>query len=108
MAISQSLGLIGTLQHAVKRSGEMISHVAAVERIVQYTNLPKEASWTSDNPPPADWPKHGQVTLNNVSMKYDKEEAPVLKVIRTVTRTVYLHYFIFNCIEIVFFISITL
>ncbi|KAK1124889.1 hypothetical protein K0M31_006239 [Melipona bicolor] len=79
LAISQSLGIMGSLQHAVKRNGEMISHVASVERILEYTNLPKEASWTSDAPPPVDWPKHGQVTLNNVSMKYDKEEAPVLK-----------------------------
>ncbi|KOX72483.1 hypothetical protein WN51_01583 [Melipona quadrifasciata] len=79
LAISQSLGIMGSLQHAVKRNGEMMSHVASVERILEYTNLPKEASWTSDDPPPADWPKHGQVTLNNVSMKYDKEEAPVLK-----------------------------
>ena len=83
LAISQSLGIIGSLQHVVKRSGEMISHVTSVERILEYTNLPKEPSWTSDDPPPADWPKHGQVTLNNVSMKYDKEEPPVLKVTRT-------------------------
>ncbi|CAD1468871.1 unnamed protein product [Heterotrigona itama] len=44
LAISQSLGIIGSLQHAVKRSGEMISHAASVERILKYTNLPQEVS----------------------------------------------------------------
>ncbi|KAK1124887.1 hypothetical protein K0M31_006237 [Melipona bicolor] len=39
LAISQSLSIMGSLQHAVKRSGE-ISHVASVERILEYTKEP--------------------------------------------------------------------
>ncbi|KAK9297341.1 hypothetical protein QLX08_008914 [Tetragonisca angustula] len=54
LTISQSLGIIGSLQHVVKRSGEMISHVTSVEGILEYTNLPKEPSCTSDDPPPTD------------------------------------------------------
>ncbi|CAL7941694.1 unnamed protein product [Xylocopa violacea] len=79
LAISQSLIMIGTLQYGVKQSGEMVANMTSVERILQYTNLPKESSWTSNNPPPADWPQNGQVTLKNVSMRYDKDEPPVLK-----------------------------
>ncbi|KAF3429106.1 hypothetical protein E2986_12427 [Frieseomelitta varia] len=44
LAISQSLGIIGSLQHVVKRSGKMISHVTSVDRILEYNNLPKEPS----------------------------------------------------------------
>ncbi|XP_076757864.1 ATP-binding cassette sub-family C member 4 isoform X2 [Xylocopa sonorina] len=79
LAISQSLIMIGSLQYGVKQSGEMVAHMTSVERILQYTNLPKESSWTSKNPPPADWPQNGQVALKNVSMRYDVNEHPVLK-----------------------------
>ncbi|XP_003399081.1 ATP-binding cassette sub-family C member 4 isoform X1 [Bombus terrestris] len=79
LAISQSLIIVGTLQHGMRQSGEMIAHITSVERILQYINLPKEDPWTSDNPPPADWPKHGQLALKNVSMKYDQDETAVLK-----------------------------
>lgn len=80
LAISQSLIIVGTLQHGVKQSGEMVSQITSVERILQYTQLPNEGSWDSDNPPASDWPKHGRLTLKNVNMKYDKNEPPVLKV----------------------------
>lgn len=82
LAISQSLIIVGTLQHGMRQSGEMIAHITSVERILQYINLPKEDPWTSDNPPPADWPKHGQLALKNVSMKYDRDETAVLKVMK--------------------------
>nr|XP_012135510.1 PREDICTED: multidrug resistance-associated protein 4-like isoform X4 [Megachile rotundata] len=78
LALSQSLFLMGALQHGVKQSGNMILQITSVERILQYTNLPKEASWTSKDPPD-DWPKYGEVTLKNVSMKYEEDKPPVLK-----------------------------
>ncbi|XP_043261450.1 uncharacterized protein LOC122402590 [Colletes gigas] len=79
LAISQSLIIIGTLQYGVRQSGEMVSQITSVERIMQYTRLPSEGSWESDNPPPSDWPEHGRVSLKNVSMKYETDEPPVLK-----------------------------
>ncbi|OAD54852.1 hypothetical protein WN48_06052 [Eufriesea mexicana] len=79
LVISQSLIVIGTLQHGVKQSGEMMSNITSVERILQYTNLPKESPWTSKNPPPEDWPKYGQLILKNLSLKYNKDDPPVLK-----------------------------
>ncbi|XP_043798521.1 ATP-binding cassette sub-family C member 4-like isoform X2 [Apis laboriosa] len=79
IAISQSLIIIGCLQYGLKQLGETISQLTSVERIVQYTNLPKEASWTSNDPPPINWPENGQLILKNVYMKYDQNEAPVLK-----------------------------
>lgn len=81
LAISQSMILIGLLQYGVKQSSNMVLQITAVERILQYTDLPNEAPWKSDDPPPADWPKHGKVVLRNISLKYDKNQTPVLKVI---------------------------
>ncbi|XP_053982950.1 ATP-binding cassette sub-family C member 4-like [Hylaeus volcanicus] len=79
LAISQSLIIIGCLQHGVKQSGEMVSQITSVERILQYTRLPSEGAWESDAPPPPDWPKHGRVVLKNVSLSYEKDKSPVLK-----------------------------
>lgn len=80
LAISQALILIGGLQYGVKQSAETISLMTAVERVLQYTNLPVEGHITSNNPPPPTWPDKGQLTLKNVSMKYNTDSSPVLKV----------------------------
>ncbi|XP_011877749.1 PREDICTED: multidrug resistance-associated protein 4-like isoform X1 [Vollenhovia emeryi] len=79
LAISQSLILIGCLQYGIKQSTETMSLMTSVERVLQYTNLPQEKPITSDNPPPPTWPSQGQLVLKDVSMKYHKDDPPVLK-----------------------------
>ncbi|XP_012058534.1 PREDICTED: multidrug resistance-associated protein 4-like [Atta cephalotes] len=79
LAISQSLILIGCLQYVTKQFSESVSLMTSVERILQYTNLPKEEPITSDNPPPPTWPSQGQLILKNVNMKYHMDDPPVLK-----------------------------
>lgn len=79
LAISQSLILVGGLQFSIKQIAETFSLMTAVERILQYTNLPKEPIVTSDDPLPPTWPSQGRLTFKNVSMKYDKNNPFVLK-----------------------------
>lgn len=79
LAISQSLIVIGCLQYGIKQTTETISLMISVERILQYTNLPQEGPMISNNPPPPTWPSQGQLVLKNVSMKYHKDDPPVLK-----------------------------
>ena len=79
LALSQAWIIIGTLQHGVKQSSEMVAQMTSVERIQQYTKLPMEGEWHSDNPPPQNWPAEGRVSLRNVNLSYDKNEPPVLK-----------------------------
>ncbi|XP_070149137.1 ATP-binding cassette sub-family C member 4 [Polyergus mexicanus] len=79
LAISQSLILAGGMQYGVKQIVETFSLMTAVERILQYTNLPAESAVTSNDPPPPTWPSQGQVTFKDVSMKYDKNDPFVLK-----------------------------
>ncbi|KYN41539.1 hypothetical protein ALC56_04046 [Trachymyrmex septentrionalis] len=52
LAIPQSLILIVCLQYTIKQFLESVSMMTSVERILQYTNLPKEKPITSDNPSP--------------------------------------------------------
>ncbi|KYN41438.1 Multidrug resistance-associated protein 4 [Trachymyrmex septentrionalis] len=70
LAISQSLILIVCLQYTIKQFIESVSLMTSVERILQYTNLPKEEPITADNPSPPTWQSQGQLILKNVNMKY--------------------------------------
>ncbi|XP_011701011.1 PREDICTED: multidrug resistance-associated protein 4-like, partial [Wasmannia auropunctata] len=79
LAISQSLLLLGSLQYGIRVSVEAMTLMTSVERILQYTNLPKEEPVISDNPPPPTWPSQGQLILKNVNMKYRKDDPLVLK-----------------------------
>ncbi|XP_072762869.1 ATP-binding cassette sub-family C member 4 [Anoplolepis gracilipes] len=80
LAISQSLILTSGLQHGIKQVAETFSLMTAVERILQYTNLPTESAVTSnDSTPPPTWPSQGQLTFKGVNMKYDKNGPFVLK-----------------------------
>ncbi|XP_050461230.1 ATP-binding cassette sub-family C member 4-like isoform X2 [Cataglyphis hispanica] len=79
LAISQSLILAGAMQFGIKQMVETFSLMTAVERILQYTNLPAESAAISDNPPPPTWPFKGQLTFKDVSMKYDRNDPFVLK-----------------------------
>lgn len=80
LAISQSLILTGMLQYGVKQTAEVQSQMTSVERIIQYTDLPKEGPMESTHPPPIEWPSKGDVKWQNVSMSYKAEDPPVLKV----------------------------
>ncbi|XP_043486988.1 ATP-binding cassette sub-family C member 4-like, partial [Polistes fuscatus] len=79
LAISQALILVGMLQYGIRQIVEISIQMTSVERICQYTNLPKEESLTSTNPAPPTWPSQGQIVFKNVYMRYNPNEPPVLK-----------------------------
>ncbi|EZA62697.1 Multidrug resistance-associated protein [Ooceraea biroi] len=79
LGISQALILTGTLQFGIRQLAESFSLLTAVERILQYTKLPKEEIINSSDPPPPTWPSQGRLIFKNVNMKYDKDDPPVLK-----------------------------
>ncbi|CAD6203315.1 GSCOCT00009756001.2-RA-CDS [Cotesia congregata] len=79
LAISQSLVLTGMLQHGVKQMTQVISQMTAVERIIQYTDLPKEGPIESSKPLPENWPSKGRIQWKNVYLSYKKDDPAVLK-----------------------------
>ncbi|XP_057334272.1 ATP-binding cassette sub-family C member 4-like [Microplitis mediator] len=79
LAISQSLLLTGMLQHGVKQATKVQSQMTAVERIIQYTNLPKEGPIESSKPLPANWPSEGRMQWKNVYLSYKEGDPPILK-----------------------------
>ncbi|XP_046622338.1 ATP-binding cassette sub-family C member 4-like [Neodiprion virginianus] len=79
LVISQSLTLNGMVQWGIRRSTELVSQMVSVERLLQYTDIPKEGPFTTDKPPPTTWPSNGGLVFKGVSMKYAEDKPPVLR-----------------------------
>ncbi|XP_057334745.1 ATP-binding cassette sub-family C member 4-like isoform X1 [Microplitis mediator] len=79
LAISQSLTLTNMLQWGIKQAMEVQSQMTAVERIIQYTDLPKEGPIESPKPLPENWPSEGRMQWKNVYLSYKEGDPPVLK-----------------------------
>ncbi|KAG5333125.1 L259 protein, partial [Acromyrmex charruanus] len=77
--VNATLNGLPTIRSTIKQFSESLSLMTSVERILQYTNLPKEEPITSDNTPPPTWPSRGQLILKDVNMKYHMDDPPVFK-----------------------------
>ncbi|KAK0084066.1 hypothetical protein PV325_007667 [Microctonus aethiopoides] len=79
LAISQSLILSGMLQYGIRLLTEVCSEMTAIERIVQYTDLPREPFGESSSHLSEHWLSHGKIQMKNVFFSYKKGDPPVLK-----------------------------
>ncbi|XP_045529572.1 probable multidrug resistance-associated protein lethal(2)03659 [Pieris brassicae] len=90
LAITQVIGLVGMCQYGMRQTAEVENQMTSVERILEYTNLPPETPVEPDrkalkaecpNLNFEDWPDHGQIVFEHVSLEYEKppkEEATEL------------------------------
>lgn len=51
----------------------------SVERVMEYTQLEKEAAWESKKRPPPDWPSKGMIAFENVNFAYSLDGPLVLR-----------------------------
>ena len=63
------------LTHEMSYVFQMIS----VERVIEYTDLEKEASWELEYRPPPSWPNEGLISLINVNFRHKSDGPLVLK-----------------------------
>ncbi|XP_041788072.1 ATP-binding cassette sub-family C member 4-like [Anopheles merus] len=92
LAITQ-IGSIGSqLQFGIRQSAEMFNHLIAVERLLEYRELPAERSPQTGGkqkasqteaplpvvPVPADWPQQGRIEFRNVCFRYAEHDVAVL------------------------------
>ncbi|KAK0161586.1 hypothetical protein PV327_010042 [Microctonus hyperodae] len=79
LAISQSLILSGMLQYGIRLLTEVRSEMTAVERIVQYTDLPREPFGEPSSNLSEHWLSRGKIQMKSVFFSYKKGDPPVLK-----------------------------
>lgn len=71
LSLSYGLSLNVALFWSVYISCFVENRMVSVERIKQFGNIPPEAEWVNeDNPPPLNWPSHGNVELKDLQVTY--------------------------------------
>ncbi|NXI28798.1 MRP4 protein, partial [Sterrhoptilus dennistouni] len=79
LALSYAITLMGTFQWGVRQSAEVENLMISVERVMEYTELEKEAPWETNKHPPPDWPKQGMIAFENVNFTYSLDGPLVLR-----------------------------
>nr|AAI50823.1 ATP-binding cassette, sub-family C (CFTR/MRP), member 4 [Mus musculus] len=79
LALSYALTLMGMFQWSVRQSAEVENMMISVERVIEYTDLEKEAPWECKKRPPPGWPHEGVIVFDNVNFTYSLDGPLVLK-----------------------------
>ncbi|XP_053679919.1 ATP-binding cassette sub-family C member 4-like [Anopheles nili] len=97
LAITQISSIGSQLQFGIRQSAEMFNHLIAVERLLEYRQLPAERDATCQQtlagskqqttravpipivPVPTDWPQRGGIEFANVSFRYAEHDVAVLR-----------------------------
>ncbi|XP_025056140.1 multidrug resistance-associated protein 4 isoform X2 [Alligator sinensis] len=79
LALSYAITLMGMFQWGVRQSAEVENLMISVERVMEYTDLEKEASWESSRRPPPEWPAQGMIAFENVNFTYSLDGPLVLR-----------------------------
>nr|XP_020732967.1 multidrug resistance-associated protein 4-like [Odocoileus virginianus texanus] len=83
LVLSLTLTLSRMFQWCVRQSAEVENMMISVERVIEYTNLEKEAPWELEYRPPPFWPNNGEIYFNNVNFRYKSDSPLVLRNMET-------------------------
>nr|DBA33080.1 TPA: hypothetical protein GDO54_000812 [Pyxicephalus adspersus] len=79
LALSYAITIMGSFQWGVRQSAEVENLMISVERVMEYTQLEKEAEWETKRRPPFDWPSKGMIAFENVNFAYSLDGPLVLR-----------------------------
>ncbi|XP_057563457.1 ATP-binding cassette sub-family C member 4-like [Hippopotamus amphibius kiboko] len=79
LVLSLALTLPGMIQWCIRQSIEAENMMISVERVIEYTDLEKEAPWEYKYRPPPDWPQTGRIDFVHVNFRYSLDGPLVLK-----------------------------
>ncbi|XP_070223021.1 ATP-binding cassette sub-family C member 4-like, partial [Bos mutus] len=79
LVLSLTLTLMGMFQWCVRQSAEVENMMISVERVIEYTDLEKEAPWELEYRPPPSWPNEGLISFINVNFRHKSDGPLVLK-----------------------------
>ncbi|XP_036687279.1 multidrug resistance-associated protein 4-like [Balaenoptera musculus] len=80
LALSLARTLMGMIQWCIRQSVKVENMMISVERVIEYTDLEKEAPWKYffHRLPPA-WPHEGKIFFQNINLRYSLDGPLVLK-----------------------------
>lgn len=89
VSITSAMLLTSMVQWGIRQSCEMETHLIAFERVLEYCNLPPEASLESsaDQKPPLTWPSTGEIRIQNLVLRYI--DAAPIAVLKNISCTIY-------------------
>lgn len=93
LAITQVMAMTGIIQWGMRQSAEVANQMMAVERVLEYIQLPaepnlrhrgiyvkkKDKNLALPSNSPKNWPDQGCIKFKNIYMRYADEDPPVLK-----------------------------
>lgn len=80
LVISQAMNLMAQLTVGVKNITDIENHMISVERILEYDSIGQERHQeSSPNMLPVTWPSRGEISFQDVNVKYEKTDPNVLK-----------------------------
>ena len=79
LAISSSLSMTQVLNWAVRMNCQMETNIVSVERVKEYTEIEREAPPVTAHRPPHGWPSKGEISFNDVKLRYREGLDLVLK-----------------------------
>ncbi|KAH8351932.1 hypothetical protein KR084_000656, partial [Drosophila pseudotakahashii] len=90
LAITQAIGLTGTVQWTVRQSAELENTMISVQRVNEYEDIEPEGALEApaDKKPSQSWPEQGQIIFDELSLRYapDPKAENVLKSLSFVIR----------------------
>ncbi|UJR14779.1 hypothetical protein I4U23_001767 [Adineta vaga] len=81
LTLTYSLNLMSLFQWTIRQSVEVETQMTSVERVLDYCSLEQEEStiYRSHNcQPPSNWPQHGRIIFDNVSMSHSSQSHSLL------------------------------
>lgn len=77
------MAMTGMVQWGMRQSAELENNMTAVERVVEYETVDPEDELEApeDRKPPKNWPQHGEIVFDKLSLRYfpDLDSDLVLK-----------------------------
>ncbi|KAJ8929220.1 hypothetical protein NQ314_018099 [Rhamnusium bicolor] len=78
LALTQSMTLMGMFQWGMRQWSELENNMTSVERVQEYTEVSPEVNENTKEPPKF-WPEDGNITFDNLCLRYSSDDFYVLK-----------------------------
>ncbi|XP_067948316.1 multidrug resistance-associated protein 1-like [Watersipora subatra] len=70
LSLSYALLISKNLDVLAQNLTDFETNVVSIERVKEYSEVPLEADWDSDNPPPRQWPGRGAIQFRHYATRY--------------------------------------